>query len=175
MGVDKASIDYHGKPQLEYLFELLKTFLPNTYVSVKPGQKVDFTQDIIEDLLDTSGPINGILSAMETFPGKSFLVLACDLPFISEKTLQQLIDERDISKPATAFATQETGLPEPLAAIWESHAKAALRIHHLDEGKNCPRKFLLNTEIKLIHPKEDLELYNANNPEEYQKAREIIG
>lgn len=174
MGQDKAALEYYGKPQIEYLYELLKGFLPHTFISLRAGQEISFTQDVVIDSLDTKGPINGIISAMDAYPEASWLVLACDLPMITEKTIAQLIKERDSTKNATAFATQETGLPEPLVAIWENHGLEGLKDHHLNQGKNCPRKFLINSDIKLIHPENDLELYNANNPEEYQKAIALI-
>ena len=174
MGQDKSQINYYGKPQVEHLFDLLSNLLPKTFVSVRKGQEVGFTNNLIEDQLDTKGPINGIISAMMQYPGKSWLVLACDLPLVNQNTLKKLTAERDVSKKATAFATQKTNLPETLVAIWEYQALEDLKIHHLEEGKNCPRKFLLNTDIKQVYPDDDVELYNANNPEEYQEALKII-
>lgn len=174
MGRDKAAIQYHDKPQAQYLFEVLRSFLPNTFVSVRQGQTCDFTDLVIEDALDTKGPINGILSAMTAHPDKGWLVLACDLPLVSERTIRQLIHARDPKKMATAFAG-ESNLPEPLMAIWEPASFTNLRKHHLDEGKNCPRKFLINSDIRLIQPQDEMELFNANSPEEYQKAKEWIG
>ncbi len=174
MGQDKSQIKYYHKPQVEHLYDLVSQLLPKTFVSVKKGQAVDFTENLIEDQLDTKGPINGIISAMMLYPGKSWLVLACDLPLVNAQTLRKLIAERDPQKHATAFATDKTKLPEPLVAIWEYQALEALKVHHLEEGKNCPRKFLLNTDIKQIFPYNDQELYNANNPEEYEEVLKLI-
>lgn len=174
MGKNKSLIDYHGKPQAHYLFELLEGFVAKAFVSVKDRNTCDFTSAVIQDNFDTKGPINGILSAMKAHPNVAWLVLAVDLPLLTSKTIQQLIDNRDPSKMATAFATKETNLPEPLIAIWEPQAKTDLMKHHLEEGKNCPRKFLINSEIKLIHPSEDSELFNANNPEEASQAKSMI-
>ncbi len=174
MGEDKSLIEYHSKPQSQHLYELVKEFLPNTYLSVREGQQFDYNGDVIQDQLSTKGPINGILSAMKLYPNKAWLVLACDLPLISKKTIKQLVEARDPSKLATAFATEKTGLPEPLVAIWEYAALEPLNHHHLVEEKNCPRKFLLNNEIKIITPQDDLELYNANNPDEYKEAKAFL-
>lgn len=173
MGHDKAAIDYHGKPQGQYAFELLNDILPHTFVSLRAGQTSDFTDQVIIDSYDSKGPINGILSAMKAFPNKAFLVLACDLPMVSSQTINQLIAQRDPSKCATSFAGDQ-GLPEPLMAIWEPHAYDQLIHHHITEGKNCPRKFLINSDIKLINPADEREVFNANSPEEYQQAKEWI-
>ncbi len=175
MGTDKAAIEYHGRPHAEHLFELMKKILPKVYVSVREGQKASFTDEVIQDQFPTKGPINGILSAMDRHPDKAWLVLAVDLPFVDEGTIKQLIQMRDPAKMATAFATNESGLPEPLIAIWEPNALESLKQHHLEEDKNCPRKFLINNNVELVKPKSDQELYNANSPEEYQQAKNLIG
>ncbi|MEQ9405704.1 MAG: NTP transferase domain-containing protein [Cyclobacteriaceae bacterium] len=174
MGTDKSSLVYHGQPHAEFMFELVKSILPNTFVSVRTDQEVLFTDQIIPDNFPTKGPINGILSAMTKHPDKAWLVLAVDLPFVSEQTIRQLIAARNSAKKATAFATRESGLPEPLVAIWEPGSQDALREHHLIEDKRCPRKFLFNSDIELVFPKEDKELFNANHPEEYEQAKSMM-
>lgn len=174
MGTDKSSLEYHGQPHAEFMFELVKSILPNTFVSVREGQEVSFTDQAIQDNFPTKGPINGILSAMTQHSDKAWLVLAVDLPFVTEQTIHHLIASRNTEKIATAFATKESGLPEPLVAIWEHHAIEALKEHHLVEDKRCPRKFLINSDIELVHPQDDLELYNANNPEEFEQAKSMI-
>lgn len=174
MGTDKSALEYHGKPQVEHMFELVQSILPNTFVSVRKGQEVSFTDQTIQDQFPTKGPINGILSAMTQYPDKAWLVLAVDLPFVTEQTINQLIKERNPNKLATAFATMESGLPEPLVAIWEPQAIEPLKEHHLVEDKRCPRKFLINSDIELIHPESDKELFNANNPEEFEQAKSMI-
>jgi molybdopterin-guanine dinucleotide biosynthesis protein A len=174
MGTDKSELDYHGRPQVEYMFELVKNLLPNTFVSVRSDQQVDFTDQVIPDSFPTKGPINGILSAMTLQPDKAWLVLAVDLPFVNEQTISHLISSRNTSKLATAFATKESELPEPLVAIWEPQSLEALKEHHLVEDKRCPRKFLMGNDIQLVFPSKDLELFNANNPEEFKQAKSMI-
>ncbi|MEP5611160.1 MAG: NTP transferase domain-containing protein [Cyclobacteriaceae bacterium] len=174
MGTDKSSLEYHGQPHAEFMFELVKGILPDTFVSVREDQQVSFTDQTIQDNFSTKGPINGILSAMTLHPDKAWLVLAVDLPFVTEQTIHQLISSRNTSKMATALATKESGLPEPLVAIWEPNSAEALKEHHLVEDKRCPRKFLINSDIELVHPQDDLELYNANNPDEYKEAKSMI-
>jgi molybdenum cofactor guanylyltransferase len=53
-------------------------------------------------------------------------VLACDLPFLTDAALAQLLEERDPTALATAYRSAHDGLPEPLCAIWEPAAAAAL-------------------------------------------------
>ena len=172
MGKDKSALDYHGVPQSQYSFDLLSEFLPKVFYSVKSNNSA--YSPAISDQLDTKGPINGILSAMRTYPDKSWLVLACDLPLIDRQTIERLIAARNIEKYATAMATKKTGLPEPLVAIWEMNARDALIEHHVVNEKGCPRKFLLNNDIQLVYPDTDQELFNANNPEELEEAMKLL-
>jgi len=88
--------------------------------------------------------------------------------------LQELISERDASKQATAFALKENPLPEPLCAIWEPHAFAA-SLSYLESGVGtCPRKFLINHDSKLVFPKNENVLLNANSEEEYNEAMDKL-
>ncbi|WP_205500821.1 NTP transferase domain-containing protein [Rufibacter psychrotolerans] len=168
MGQDKGLIPYHGISQRQHLYQLLQPFCSKVYLSVRPGQENQVEPDLnyLVDTHDLRGPINGILSALRQHPTAAWLVVACDLPLVTPNTLDKLVIERDTSKVATAYAQNGSDLPEPLLAIWEPQAyEPALAF--TQTGKTCPRKFLLNTNIKLIHPADDEELYNANSPEEY--------
>ena len=172
MGHDKAHLEYHGMPQSEYLFGLLSEQLSKVFYSVRSED--DEYQPQLPDQFETKGPINGILTAMKQYPDKAWLILACDLPLVTSETIAKLLEERDPSKLATAYAKSDSDLPEPLMAIWEPESQEALKQHHLIHEKGCPRKFLLNNEIHLIHPDDDRELFNANNQEEFEEAKQLI-
>lgn len=172
MGTDKGMIRYHGIPQRDYLYDLLNSVCEKTFVSLRRDQQSDLrtnTESII-DLDEHRGPYNGLLSAHKKYPEVGWLVLACDLPLMDLAALKELISERDASKQATAFALKENPLPEPLCAIWEPHAFAA-SLSYLESGVGtCPRKFLINHDSKLVFPKNENVLLNANSEEEYKEA-----
>jgi len=171
MGTDKATLNYQGKPHAAYLFELLQGLLPESYVSLRSDQSCDFTKKIIVDSYPMKGPINGILSAMNLKAECAFLVLAVDLPFLKSTTLERLIRERDPQKLATVYCNKETGLPEPLIAIWEPAAKAGLEDLQMKSENNSLRGFLLRSNIKCIDPIDPDELFNANTSVEFKKAK----
>jgi molybdenum cofactor guanylyltransferase len=100
-------------------------------------------------------------------------VLACDLPFLSEAALSQLLAERDPAASATAFSSAHDGLPEPLCAIWEPKAAAELAAHQAG-GNVCPRKFLMRHAVKLLEPGDPRALDNVNTPDEYAAALERL-
>ncbi len=172
MGEDKGAIVYHDLPQREYLFSLLSHICNRTYYSVREDQVAGLPDgaDFITDNDRYKGPYNGLLSAYVTNPDVAWLVLACDLPLMNLQALKQLMSERDHSMLATSFTTEDGGLPEPLAAIWEP-AGLQQSLEHLARGTStCPRKFLINARIKLVVPDDDSVLINANSREDYEKV-----
>ena len=176
MQTDKGELQYHAAiSQRSFTYELLSQFCEKTFISCRQNQVANLpvNQEYILDEDLYGGPANGILSAFHHFPNKAFLVIAVDLPHISVQTIQQLIEQRDPTKMATAYALQGSDKPEPLIAIWEP-AALALAEQQVKAGINCPRKFLMTQDIKLIFPENDIELFNANFYAEYLEAKNRI-
>lgn len=170
MGNDKGLIHYHGIPQREYLYKLLEVACDTVFLSVRGEQKEELEAgfNYIVDDNNYRGPLNGILSAHTKHPNVSWLILACDLPLIDKEAIYILISKRDRSKIATAYATKESRLPEPLIAIWEPQGLLAA-IKYMETAKgSCPRKFLINADVKIIYPEKDDVLYNANSLTDYE-------
>jgi molybdopterin-guanine dinucleotide biosynthesis protein A len=170
---DKAALLYQGKSQLDRAFELASRHAAKVFVSVRGDQKTEPTRaqkPLIVDSVDGEGPIVGIRSAMTDYPEVAWLVLACDLPFLSDAALEQLLAERDPSVLATAYVSAYDGLPEPLCAVWEPAAAPALSAYQ-SAGGHCPRKFLRRHPARLIEPRDRHALDNVNTPEEYATAQ----
>lgn len=174
MQQDKSQIAYHGKPQWQYLHDLLKNFLPEVYLSCRPEQEFPGCNHLIPDSVIGAGPSSGLLSAHAAYPDASWLVLACDLPLISEQSIAYLIQNRDAQKAATAFISPFNFSPEPLITIWEPAGLDALE-KEFREGKNCPRKTLLKVEVELLKNPNSTEQFNANTPDEMNDAMNKIG
>jgi molybdopterin-guanine dinucleotide biosynthesis protein A len=169
---DKATLEYSGKNQLERAVDLAAKHLPQVFVSVRAGQAADPSRaryPLIVDSVPGEGPIVGIRSALAARPEAAWLVLACDLPFLSDAALAQLLAERDPAASATAFRSAHDGLPEPLCAIWEPKSAAELAAYQAADGR-CPRKFLMRYGAKILEPRDRRALDNINTPEEYREA-----
>jgi molybdenum cofactor guanylyltransferase len=169
---DKAALQYGGKTQLDRAFELASRHVARVFVSVRASQTDDPTRaqrPMIVDSVAGDGPTVGIRSALAAYPGAAWLVLACDLPFLSDAALSQLLRERDAARVATAYRSAHDGLPEPLCAIWEPAAATALAAYQAGGG-HCPRKFLIRHAAHLLEPLDRRALDNVNTPEEYARA-----
>ncbi len=174
MKIDKASLEFHGKKQSVVCYELLDKFCEQVFISNRQEQENIEGQRNYPQIHDQApfldiGPLGGILSAMTTHPKVDWLVLACDLPFINDAVIENLIKSRNPKKVATAYISAHDSLPEPLCAIYEAHSFPTLKAH-LNSGKSCPRKFLINAEVELLKPVDTKALDNINNPNEYQEA-----
>jgi len=177
MKTDKAALVYAGKTQTECAFDMLSAHCDKVFVSNREDQanapgRAGLPQ--IHDSFQDLGPMGGILSAMTAYPGVAWLVLSCDLPYLDNETLRNLIARRNRAKPATAYASAHDGLPEPLCAIYEPAARETL-LRFVDQGIHCPRKAMIRSDIELLKPVNPHALDNINTPEEHQDVLRHIG
>jgi molybdenum cofactor guanylyltransferase len=174
---DKAALKYRGRSQLDRTFELASRHVAEVFVSVRANQTTDPLRShrrMIVDSVAGEGPIVGIRSALAAYPQTAWLVLACDLPFLSHAAIEYLLRKRDPAAVATAYRSAYDGLPEPLCAIWEPAAGAALAEYQA-AGGHCPRKFLVRHGAPLLQPLDRGALDNVNTPEEYAQAVTALG
>jgi len=171
MGRDKAMLRFGAKPQAMAAYELLAQCCAKVFLSCRQGQTMDLPMiyDVVEDI----GPMGGILSAFHAHPDKAWLVLACDLPFLTVPTLRHLIAHRDPSQLATAYRSAHDGKPEPLCAIYEPAIAERLRAF-VARGDHCPRKALTKLAVPLLNLPEVRALDNVNHPHEFEEARAAL-
>jgi len=169
---DKAALRYHGRTQLEWAMELIEPHVERAFVSVRAEQRDDPMRARFEQIVDTQeslGPIAGIVAAQARYPQVTWLVLACDLPFLDGSTLEHLLKARAAHRQATAYRSSHDGLPEPLCALYEPSSREAL-IAYIAAGKTCPRQFLVGSDVELLQQPRPSSLDNINTPEEYGSA-----
>ncbi|TFF39851.1 molybdenum cofactor guanylyltransferase [Mucilaginibacter psychrotolerans] len=176
MGVDKGTMNWHGKEQRYYMADMLKGFSQEVFISCRDEQQQNKIAGAYSTLTDTFtglGPYGAILSAFRHNPDTAWLVIACDMPLIDDTVLKHLIDNRSTQHLATAYYSDATGFPEPLITIWEPKAYPAL-LQFLSQGYSCPRKVLINSDIHLLRVPDAAVLSNVNTPEEMDRAKRII-
>lgn len=172
MGVDKGAMTWHGKPQRQYIAELMAEFCEETCISCRPGQATEMLDGfpVLTDTFTGLGPFGAILSAFRQHPDSAWLVVACDLPLVNRDLIGQLVAARQPASVATAFQSPQNEFPEPLITIWEPKSYAEL-LSFLSLGYSCPRKVLINTDVHLIQADSPERLMNVNTPEELEQAQ----
>lgn len=172
MGQDKGAINWHGKPQREYVADLLQPVCNEVFISCRPEQQHDLQGDYptLPDSFTGLGPFGAILSAFRSQPDRAWLVTACDLPLLDRNTLDFLVEHRSVQKIATTYQSPEDALPEPLITIWEPKSYAVL-LSFLAQGYSCPRKVLINAAVQILTAPDPAALQNVNTPEEMEKLK----
>lgn len=175
MGFDKGLIEYHpDQPQRVYAYKLLEKCCSQAFLGLRPDQQQDAGElPVITDSNEYEGPFKSILAAHDAHPLKAWLVVACDLPFLTESTLLKLIEERDRSKVATAYYNEERGYPEPLLTIWEPEGLRLAKIYATG-GHHSPGKFLDTADYKKVFAANEQELMNVNKPDELQQVKKKL-
>ena len=175
MGTDKGAMQWHGKEQRYHMADLLTGLCKEVFISCRPGQAetIDVRYQTLTDQATVSGPMAGIITALERVPHAAWLVTACDLPLLDLSTLQYLLAHRNPASIATTFESPHDGLPEPLITIWEPAALPVLK-SFAARGVGCPRKVLLNSETTVLMPPRPDALLNANTPQDAARVQQIL-
>jgi len=166
-GRDKAAVTVAGLPLLDRTVGLLEELLSGVYVSVRSDQQQEPVRSrhrMIPDGFRDMGPLAGILSAHRQVPQVAWLVVACDMPWLDRPTLEELLRQRDPARAATAYASAEDGLPEPLCAVYEP-ATLARFTRQVEAGAGPgARELLLGVDTRLVPPPDGRSLFNMNTP-----------
>lgn len=170
MGYDKTVIEHHGKPQWQHMAEIARNFSEGVFLSVQEEKELGIPQ--LKDTFRGLGPYGGILTAFQSDPNAAWIVVAADLPFVSDDTFRQLIDARRLSAYATCFHNEATNFPDPLCTLWEPKAYPRL-LEYLAGGYSCPRKVLINSDVEEIMPKDKKWLFNLNTPQDLEEFQRL--
>ena len=175
MGHDKGSFNWHGKEQRYHMADMLKPICNEVFISCRADQQqqIESSYRALPDTFTGLGPYGAILSAFREQPDSAWLVIASDLPLLTEKSLSFLVESREVSTIATAFKSDFEEFPEPLITIWEPKSYPVL-LAFLAQGYSCPRKVLINSNITLVQAPDPVELTNVNTPDELEKVKHVL-
>jgi molybdenum cofactor guanylyltransferase len=155
MGTNKALINYNGKPQYLYAASLLMTICPNVYISVKKEQIAAYNYpNIITDIHNYHGPINGLLSAFEKTSGP-ILLIGVDYPKLKLEDLYLLLKTKKENHDVVCYCHEQENIVEPLVAIYDGRCKRLLETYIKKENNPSLQKFIKEVnahKINLIKP-----------------------
>ncbi len=163
MGTDKSLINYHGKPQRDYLVDLLKPFCDQVFISGERNSPA--SHNFIPDHFDLNSPLNGILSAFHFDPDVAWITVPVDMPNIDTKAIEYLFGNRNLQKIATCFEDCDNKSVEPLFTLWETKARPGL-LNFFNSGGSSLQKFLLENDILRVRANSNSILVNVNTKKE---------
>jgi molybdopterin-guanine dinucleotide biosynthesis protein A len=127
LGRDKRKITVSGKTLMEKTIDLMEDFLDSHPFVL--GDNLDGfnipPEFIIGDAKKESGPLGGLVAALERCVTEWALVLAVDLPNITVEDLKQLLSSADDSFDIITLSVGE--LPEPLIALYRKQTESFWR------------------------------------------------
>jgi len=133
MGTDKAFLRFEGRTLLARALDLLRALTPEVCI-VGPAAKFAPHGRVIEDVYPGRGPLAGIHAALSASTTELNLILAVDLPFVSESLLRFIVEQ---ARAAVAVVTvpRIAGGYQPLCAVYRL-AFAPLAEAALEAGRN---------------------------------------
>lgn len=177
MGRDKALLEIGGESLVERAARRLGTCCQGVLVA-------DAGRGLLAGPPSTAdgpgkGPAAGILGAATAAPGRSLLVLACDLPLVPEELLELLA-----AGPASDdwVVPGREGRLEPLCALYRPAALAALEAqvtagvfapHRLAENAALRIRFVSNAELATLGDPAVM-FANLNRPEDLTMMEEHL-
>jgi len=173
MGTDKSLLDYYGKPQRYYLYELLQPFCEQVFLSCN-GQQAAGIPDNYNTIVDAPaykeiGPMAALLSAFDQHPDKTFIVLACDYPFFTIHEIKQLLDTAKSDIICAAFCHEESSIYEPLLAVYQPAAGSMLKAC-FHEQQHSLQRFLKEMQAQKLFPATEKNIQSIDTPEAYRIA-----
>lgn len=152
MGVDKSLLNYHGKPQREWLFDLLQPFCSEIFLSVKKVNQESAIKLLSDDPdLGSIGPMAGLIMAIKNSPAKAWMIIGCDYPMVASNTITSLLKARSSEYDGVGFKNSNTGLIEPLVTIYEPTCFPSLLDFH-QSGKQSLSRFIQTVRFHALEP-----------------------
>lgn len=172
-GIDKAFLDFDGKPLYLRQYEKLSAIFENIYLNVKnkEGYEGVLESRIIEDVKKVEGrdlaglfaPTVGMYSAFCVLKAKKIFFIAVDAPFLSKNSIEKLV-----SKDGAAIATHK-GKTHPTVGAYEIEAQKEF-LWAIKEDKHKLTLLLEKIGTIFVEIEDGAELANLNRYEDYERA-----
>ena len=125
MGRDKALLPMQGTTLLERTARLVEAVSGCVTLIGSPERYAVLGFPVIADLVEDAGPIGGVYTALQITRSEWNLIVACDMPGLTEDFLRSLVEAAPQSSSLCLVPKTGTGL-HPLCAVYHRGAAAAV-------------------------------------------------
>ncbi|MFD0363696.1 NTP transferase domain-containing protein [Nocardia sp. GCM10030253] len=150
-GVDKPAIVIGGRSMLDAAVAAVAGCVRTVVVGPhRPELDAEIRQ--VREVPPGSGPVAAVdagLRALTAAASPLVVVLAADMPFLTDAVVVELIRHANESGADAVFAADESGRPQYLTGVWRRSALAAA-IAKLDSPVNQPMKALVPTDTVTV-------------------------
>lgn len=129
---EKGFVDFNGKMLVQHVIDAVKIISSHIIIITQNEEYRQFSYPCYSDVIKDKGALGGIYSGLFHSITNKNLVVGCDMPFLSEKLLTELmkkIGEEDV------LLTEYREKAEPLCSVYDknclSHIRKQLEQDHL--------------------------------------------
>jgi molybdopterin-guanine dinucleotide biosynthesis protein A len=182
MPVLKGFLKVEGRTIIERSLGVLRKFFDKVVISTNmPERYFCFGAPLIGDVKKERGPMTGILSILTSMKNDSAFVVACDMPFISERLIRYMVDSFEgqgsrVKGQVDAVIPVFNGKYEPLFGIYTKNAVGMME-DAVDRGEKGIYEILKKLNVLYIEESEVRKLdpdgksfVNINTMEDYEKV-----
>lgn len=116
MQSEKGLALYKNKPFIEHIIEAVLPIATNIRLITNSSDYDYLKYSKIKDIIPDKGPMGGVYTALIHSDTELNLILSCDIPLISTKVLQEVIEKYKSSFEVSIF--EETNRVHPLIGIY---------------------------------------------------------
>lgn len=176
MGTDKSLLVYYQKPQYEHVADLLAPLCEHVIICCNAEQfrtiRSGYKKLPDNPEYGNAGPMTGLLTAYDAFPGNDFLVAGCDYPYLTTDELAFFLQSVEKDLPASAFYDGKA-FYEPLLA-WYSHSAAAALFESYNRGETTLQGFLHQNNAGKHRPASALTVTSVDTQEAYEAVKQAL-
>jgi molybdopterin-guanine dinucleotide biosynthesis protein A len=177
MGQDKARLERAGKPLVLRAAEILRPFVREVTLLGPPERYSDLGLPVLADQRPEQGPLAAVCTGLLHSTAEWNVFLACDLPLLSSRFLQLLVERiRDSQSDAVVPRTEDGW--QPLCAAYHSRCCPAF-VRALQENRRSLIGLFEEIQVEAITPGEMAaaglraeEFANMNTPEDWARIAE---
>jgi molybdopterin-guanine dinucleotide biosynthesis protein A len=179
MGQDKALVPFLGVTMIEYILSQVEGLGNETLIITNDPRNYEFLGlPTFGDLIPNWGALGGLYSAIHHATHDWVLLLACDMPIISQSLLAYMLSLRNgVDAIIPRIAPAE--FAEPFRAVYNKSCLGPIK-HAIDGNQRRVISFFDDVDIRFVGRDEltkfdpDLHSFlNANTPEELAAIEEI--
>jgi molybdopterin-guanine dinucleotide biosynthesis protein A len=174
IGGDKALIELGGRPLVQWPLRAMQQAVGDVIVVAKPDTTLPALAGVImwREPAEPQHPLVGIVAALRAARGRSVLVCAADIPFVSVASLRGLAGA-DAQRAAAVVAVKRggEGALQPLLARYEPGALALLEAA---VGEDAPLRATVEALGVVRFEVPAIDLFNVNTPEDLARAEVTV-
>ena len=167
MKQDKGLLPFRGRTLAQHIASVVAEAAGNVTLIGPPERYNHLGFSVFPDLRPGQGPLSGIETALSLELADWNLIVACDLPQVSAGLFTLLLQAAESSDSMCVLPLSSSGLPQPLAAVWNVKALASVRCA-LDRGCRKVINAVPKKEVLLWPTAGGNDFQNVNTPEEWR-------